>query len=206
MKRLLLTSAGLYTQSLQNRFKEFFNKDIRDVKIMFFDVASKPEDDVSYVQDELEWIFLSGVHPKNVIKHEMNSEITEEEMLKYDVIWISGGNTFYLMDIIRRTGFYKKIKNVIEKGVLYAGASAGSIVATVSLDVLNHVKMDKNIINLQDMRGINLFPIRIIPHSNRTEFEKDIAECRAKTPEEIIAIMDAQAVYVEGDKYTIISC
>ncbi|OGO89332.1 MAG: hypothetical protein A2Y24_04220 [Clostridiales bacterium GWE2_32_10] len=202
MKRLLLMSAGFCTESLQRKAKDFFEKDMKEVKVMYFDTAAEPEEDKEYLQDELAWIYATGISKENIEKYEMTSELTEEEMLTYDAIWMSGGNTYYLLDRIRKTGFDKKLAKVLEEGALYMGASAGSMVATVNIDVTYF--MDNNFLNLQDLRGMEFFHTRIIPHK-RLECEKRIAECQEKIQEEIIVLTDAEAVYVEGDKYSIIS-
>lgn len=92
----------------------------------------------------------------------MSSDIAEEDMLTYDVIWISGGNSFYLIDIIRRTGFDKKLDSVLEKGVLYAGASAGSQVATISVDVA----MDGDALPIRAHRSKNEYGALFLVNKN----------------------------------------
>ncbi|HBY19994.1 MAG: hypothetical protein A2Y24_01445 [Clostridiales bacterium GWE2_32_10] len=202
MKRLLLASAGFCTESLQKKAKDLFEKEMKDVKIMYFDTASKPEEDKEYLKDELDWIYATGVRKDNLTRYEMTSDITEEEILKYDAIWVSGGNTYYLLDTIRKTGLDEKLAKALEKGVLYMGASAGSMVATVNIDVTYF--MDNNFLNLQDLKGMDFFHTRIIPHK-RMEWEKGILECKEKIKEDIIVLTDEEAVYVEGYKYSIIS-
>ena len=85
-----------------------------------------------------------------------------------DIIYVQGGNTFYLLKYARKSGFDEVVKDVIKKGVIYIGVSAGSIIAGPSIEIF----FDKNIVNVEDLRGLNLIPFAIAPH-----FREDKREC-----------------------------
>ena len=57
--------------------------------------------------------------------------------LKYieesDFVWVTGGNTFYLNYILRKSGIDKVLKNVIDQGTVYGGQSAGAVIAGPTL-------------------------------------------------------------------------
>jgi len=57
----------------------------------------------------------------------MPNEILDK-LEKNDYIYISGGNTFFLLQELQRTGADKIISRQIEAGKLYIGESAGAIV------------------------------------------------------------------------------
>ena len=46
-----------------------------------------------------------------------------------DIIFVEGGNTFYLLKAMRACNFEKIIRKLLKEGKVYIGASAGSIVA-----------------------------------------------------------------------------
>jgi len=62
-----------------------------------------------------------------------------------DVIHVNGGNTFYLLQQSRKTGFYSWIMNAVNKGKIYSGSSAGSIIAgpTIPVYLLGEKDMGK---------------------------------------------------------------
>ena len=51
------------------------------------------------------------------------------ELAQYDVIAFCGGNARRLMDEVNRTGLSEPLKQAIEKGLVYLGISAGSMIA-----------------------------------------------------------------------------
>ena len=59
------------------------------------------------------------------------SEI-EQTITQADVLFIDGGNTFYLLQELKRTGAYELVKNHIHAGKLYMGNSAGSIITATA--------------------------------------------------------------------------
>lgn len=53
-----------------------------------------------------------------------------------DIIWFAGGYAGYLMYWIRRTKLDKYLKTLFEKGTLYVGSSAGSMIVAKTLDIV----------------------------------------------------------------------
>ena len=51
------------------------------------------------------------------------------ELAQYDVIAFCGGNARTLLDEVNRTGLSEPLKQAIEKGLVYLGISAGSMIA-----------------------------------------------------------------------------
>ena len=64
-----------------------------------------------------------GIKKENIIEYKIGNEINLDD---YDIIYMMGGNTFYLLDTIRKYNFDKDIISFLEKGKLYIGSSAGS--------------------------------------------------------------------------------
>lgn len=78
-------------------------------------------------------------------------------------IWVTGGNTFYLNYWMRESGFDKLLPDLLAKGVVYGGESAGSVVAGKTLhgiEVLDDPSEAPEVI----WPGLNLVDYGIIPH------------------------------------------
>ena len=84
--------------------------------------------------------------------------------LDIDVIYISGGNTFGTMKLIRDSGFDKAIVNYVQSGVIYVGGSAGAHIVTA--DISHVEKYDKDTFGLTDFSGLGLFDGILICHYN----------------------------------------
>ena len=60
-----------------------------------------------------------------------------------DCIYITGGNTFFLMQELRRTGTDRLIVEQVEEGKLYIGESAGAMVFAPNIEYAK--KMDNHL-------------------------------------------------------------
>jgi dipeptidase E len=108
----------------------------------------------------------------------------------YNVIYVYGGNTFYLMHYANISGFKKNIDKIIENKI-YVGVSAGTIIACSDITPAGWEGHDQNYIGLEDMSGMNLIPYVIMPHWN------DQIPKEAETYDlEIKYIKDGEAIIV----------
>ena len=82
--------------------------------------------------------------------------------LDIDTVYISGGNTFATMKLIRNAGFDKVISEYVRKGAIYIGGSAGAHIACV--DISHVIRYDENSVGLTDFNGLGLYPGILICH------------------------------------------
>ena len=119
------------------------------------------------------------------------------ELANADVIWVNGGNTFYLLDVARKTGFMEIVDDLVRnKGVIYGGTSAGSILASSTIEVAGWggEGADKNTVGLTNFTsfGFVLF-ITHVHYDSASEKEGLLAQ---KRNAKIYAIPDSCAVEV----------
>lgn len=77
------------------------------------------------------------------------SESMKTILSESDYIFISGGNTFYLLQELRRTGADQLISDWINRGKPYIGSSAGSIVLAPDIDyiqLMDDIKKHHNLV------------------------------------------------------------
>ena len=77
------------------------------------------------------------------------------ELLKYDVVEFIGGNPYYLLNSIRVHNVSDIIKQLAEKKVLF-GWSAGAMVFTPSIEIVDKLTPEMNIVNLDNLKGLSL--------------------------------------------------
>ena len=114
--------------------------------------------------------------------------------LDIDVIYISGGNTFGTMKLIRDSGFDKAIVNYVQSGVIYIGGSAGAHIVTT--DFSHVVKYDKDSFGLTDFSGLGLFNGILICHYNE-ERKVDFKALKALNRYKVISLRDDQTIVIE---------
>ena len=82
--------------------------------------------------------------------------------LDLDVLYISGGNTFAILDKLRRSGFDREIVRYVRAGVTYIGGSAGAHIASRS--VAHVARYDEPPAHMTDFRGLGLFDGILLCH------------------------------------------
>ncbi|MCI4378815.1 hypothetical protein PGIGA_G00220560 [Pangasianodon gigas] len=134
-RRLLLVSnstlyGGGYLQHCQHNISDFFGKQVK--RILFVPYALQDRD--AYTKTARDKLSSLGYEVDSV--HEAADPV--EAVRKAEAIFIGGGNTFRLLKALYDNNLVTEIKKrVFQDGVPYMGSSAGTNVATVSINTTN---------------------------------------------------------------------
>ena len=111
-KKIVLTSCGIINQDLKKEFYKLLNKEIEKVKVLYITTAIDGEDgsDTSWIEEEFQTILDLGIIKENVKEYKMDYDI---DLSLYDMIYMMGGNTFYLLKKIRDTKFDIKLSKFV---------------------------------------------------------------------------------------------
>src|SRR3990167_6049249 len=113
--KLLLTSTGLPNKVIRNKFLKMVGKDPKDVVVAFIPTAADPEKDKWFVKAATNEIEELGMKLVTIDLKEENKQSLEEKLANCDVLYVNGGNTFYLSDWARKSGFDSVLKDFINK-------------------------------------------------------------------------------------------
>jgi len=92
------------------------------------------------------------------------------KLLGANILIITGGNTFKLLDNLRKSGLDKAIKEFSCKSeFILAGFSAGALVLTPTIEVCNLSNYDKNEVGLKDLTGLGIVSFEVFPHYSEQE-------------------------------------
>ncbi|WP_066507507.1 Type 1 glutamine amidotransferase-like domain-containing protein [Abyssisolibacter fermentans] len=116
------------------------------------------------------------------------------------VIYIAGGNTYKLMDIMNKSGFSQYlIKEHKEKIII--GNSAGAVVLGKSIETSN----DSDIIGLDNKKGLNIVDFSVCPHYN--EDKKDRLNNLSKMlKHRVIGLTEKSGLIIDNDNKKEINC
>lgn len=89
-----------------------------------------------------------------------------ERAVDSELLYLSGGNTFYFLDLLRRTGFGEVLRRRVESGLPLAGHSAGAIVMTPSIATASYPDDDRddNDVGLTDFGALEFVSFEFFPH------------------------------------------
>jgi dipeptidase E len=90
---------------------------------------------------------------------------------KVDGVFVTGGNTFRLLDKLQKTGLLEAIRDKVREGFPYMGASAGINVTGPTIMTTN----DMPIVAPRDFKAMGLVPFQINPHyvDGKFHYEED---------------------------------
>ena len=127
----------------------------------------------------------------------------EKRLEEVNVVFLSGGNTFHLLNQVHKTGFDKwLVKNLDTK--VYVGGSASTILVTPTIEIASMPPGDPNLPGLKDLTGLNWVNFEVEPHCDKNRFA--VVEKYATTkPYPVYAIDDETAIKMDGEKIEVVS-
>lgn len=91
------------------------------------------------------------------------------ELLKYEIIYLFGGNTFILLQKIRESGLDKILPKLLEKGIIYLGQSAGACVMGSSIEPMSSMDHPE-LAELDNYDGLKYANFVFIPHYKNPKY------------------------------------
>lgn len=177
--KLILTSRGLNTLYGRQLMHTVFEREsFKPTNIFIITLSEYEVDDIvinackklGFQEDK---IYLAADYETKMLS----------EMPDVDYIYVTEGNTFEVVNYLRRNQFDLYIKKMIGKGANYMGASAGAIIS--SFDFKQAENFDSNYMLMEDFTGLCLLPEKdiVIPHYDYEQLQRYIA---ASPKEEIV--------------------
>lgn len=203
--KLLLTSAGITNDSIAKALLDMVGKPAEEIKVAFIPTAANVEegDKVSWFFRQYEDLRRIGITWIDMVDFAAADVEWRVRIDVCDVLYLSGGNTFYLLDQIRKQGFDAYLQTALESKV-YVGGSASSITMTPSIDVAAIPPGDPNLPGLTDLTALGCVGFEIEPHCDEQRF--DTVEVYAKEyGKQIYAIDDHTAIKIVDDTTEVIS-
>ena len=136
------------------------------------------------------------------IKNEDTGNITQK-LQSADIIFVAGGNTFYLLQELQRKGIDKLIIQLVNDGKLYIWSSAWSIVAGPNIEIATDVDEPSEAPELASPIWLHITDYVILPHCDSVKYKETtekILQAYQNYKHPIIRLGDYQAVYIENDQ------
>ncbi|MCA9383186.1 Type 1 glutamine amidotransferase-like domain-containing protein, partial [Candidatus Dojkabacteria bacterium] len=119
----------------------------------------------------------------------------------YDILYLNGGNIFYLEKAIREHDFAEAINFFIENK-LFIGESAGAAILGIDIYPLRHLD-DIDAVENASKKGLEIVKFNILPHYDNNELaeqiklaEKDFLSSSA----DLLTINEKQGVITDGEE------
>ena len=131
--RVLLTSAGLETEEIKDYFVKMLGKAVSEVKALFIPTADIDAGAIEVLPKCMNDLLKCGISNKNIKVFDLHTGMEIAELQKYDVVYLCGGDTTYLLERVNATGFSTTLMEYIKQDGMVIGVSAGSLLFSNNL-------------------------------------------------------------------------
>lgn len=124
-----------------------------------------------------------------------------------DIVWLGGGNTYYLRWVLQETQADQVIRELVIAGKAYGGGSAGAIVAGPTIKYFekadNPEKAPEHL-----TEGLSLTDVVTVPHWQNEKYghtmRHDVLANLELNGYKTVCLTDEQALVVDGDTQTVV--
>lgn len=168
MKKMFLASSFKDVASIFAKFES----NLTGKTVTFIPTASTVEKVVFYVSSGRKALEKLGVIVDDLDVSTATVDDIQNKLRNNDFIYITGGNTFFLLQELKRTGADKIIAEEVNKGRLYIGESAGAMVVSQNIEYAQKMDSVKKAPDLMQYDALGLVDFYPVPHYESAPFKK----------------------------------
>ena len=185
--------------------KKFLNEKTESKKILFIPTATNVDEYKKYIHLTQKVFEDFGSEVENFDISVFSEETVKEKISETKIIFVSGGNTFYLLQELKKKNLISYLREKIENGLLYIGESAGSVITAPNIGYADIVDDKALATELNDYTGLNLVDFYVVPHFEEEPFvesSRKVVELY-KDKLDLKVINNKEVVLVENDDFRI---
>ena len=197
MSKLFLSSSFKDVVSVFARFAG----DTQGKRVTFIPTASLVEKVIFYVKSGRKALEELGMLVDELDVSTAAPEEIAGKLAANDYIYVSGGNTFFLLQELKRSGADKMIAEQVRAGKLYIGESAGAMVASPDIAYASVMDSVKKAPLLGGFDSLHLTDFYTVPHHGNAPFKKAVEKIIEQYGASLALrpISNKEAVLVDGD-------
>ncbi len=135
------------------------------------------------------------------------SELMRRAIFLSDIIHLGGGNTFYFLKHLRRTGMLKELREWVKGGGILSGLSAGAIMMTPNVETASFPSFDRddNEDNVKNLKALNLVDFDFFPHyKNSKRYDEELAAFSLTSQRPMYAPVDGAGIIVNDNELSFV--
>ena len=206
MKNIFLTSAVSYVaHDIPRHLTVKPNK----LRLLFIDTAAEVETgDKQWLKDDRKSLVKAGFNVEDYTFTGKKKDQVKKDLENYDVLYMSGGNTFYLLQQMQKCGALSVVKELVKNGKIYIGTSAGSIIAGSDTSLFQYADNVLDAPELKGFKGLEFVDFTIFPHWGSEDFKdvylREIMKQSYQEKNKIILLNNYQYVVVDNGWFQIV--
>ena len=203
MKQLFLCS---YFAGVKSLFKQYASKKQLGKHVLFIPTSGNVEEYRGYIDEALQTFADLGFQVEILDISACDRETAQAKIFQSKLLYISGGNTFYLLQELKKKQLLSLIKEQIADGMVYVGESAGAIITAKDIDY-NKLMDDKSVAEeLSNTEGLNEVDFYVLPHLGEEPFVESAQDTLDTYSDQLnlLSLNNRQAVLVEGEEVKVL--
>ncbi len=213
MSKIFLTSFGIKNSEIEREFLRLIGDNPQNLKACIITTASveyKEKDSLAInTKNKFEDLSFKNVDYIDLEFEEAN------KLEEYDVVFLNGGNPFFLLYHMKKSGADKIIKKMAAREKVIVGASAGSMVLGDTIGYVTELNKivnfeDMNFMGMKDFSGLGFSEFKIFPHYERMserveDLNAQLRRLEQETGWDLKRLSDNEAILLEDDHIKYIS-
>lgn len=191
--RLLLASRGL------GALREFIGQRARGLRVAFVPTAADAIDPSMLLEDL--GLIVMPLELDTAAREEVQSTLQDA-----DVVFVEGGNVFYLLHHAQRSGFAEMLPTFLDGGrCAYVGVSAGAVILGPDVWPASQIGWER-VPALDSTKGLGLVDFVVISHHDDPTRKKVHADRVVEfgRRHHLVFLDDDQAIEVEGHDWRLV--
>lgn len=203
MKQLFLCS---YFAGIRDLFRQYASEKQLGKQVLFIPTAGNVEEYRGYIDEALQSFANLGFQVEVLDISFCDRETAQAKIFQSKLLYIAGGNSFYLLQELKKKHLLSLIREQIADGMVYVGESAGAIITAEDIDY-SKLMDDKGVAGeLSDTAALNEVDFYVLPHVGEEPFVES-AQAILDTYEDklnLLPLSNRQAVLVEGEEVRVL--
>jgi len=188
---IILTSTGLSNNAVRQAAERFFSL-LSNKSVAIITTAADGKENDKYSKLAESQFRELGFTAVDFIDFEFSPGV---KLDNYNVMYVCGGNTFKLLKYAREASFRKAVHELLGRGGIYIGVSAGSIILAPTIKAAATIDPDINNVGITDLDGLNMIDFEVHPHYESEE-EHEILAYEKNVSYKIMRLTNTQAVII----------
>lgn len=201
--QLFLTSIAC---NVLDQITSHLESDPRDLKVAFIPTASNLAANKEGTENDRNKLTSLGFQVEDVDIAVTRHEDLRRVLEMADVIFVGGGNTFYLLQETRKSGLDEVLREFVGNGIPYIGSSAGSVIMGSTIEPIKMMDDPEDAPALTSYKGLGFVNFVPLVHYGNEEF---VDEYRTALPDlytsgpTFVLVRDQEFLHVKGDYWRI---
>lgn len=168
MKTLFLSSTF---SEVTDKFKECVSI-TNNMKAAFITTAADTYESKPWMYADRQALVDLGIEVEDCDIKNKTEEKLYDLLKSKDIIFVSGGNTFYLLYHTNQSGLGKVLAMLLDQGKIYIGSSAGSVLIGPTIEPVKTFDNPNDAPNLKSFEGLSFINFVILPHYGKEKYEQ----------------------------------